>query len=476
MKMGKNTGFIFASSLIAVLLGFLTLSGSKTALGIVGLIFLFLLLGAVIFKVGLKKIDKYILYFIVASIPFPYLLQFLGRDALTVTTIMIYFLSMVMILRYLSWREGLALKPRFAFILPALIFVSLTASLIINPYFIGQSIKYYIANISGILLYFIVLSAIENDSDLTAVIKIILFTLVLESGIVLLVYKFPAMEKYLEIFNPRVPMADFSAREEINRSVGTIWDYELLAEWFLVGGMLSIGFFYNFKKYIYVFSLFCCLAGIIFTVTRSAFFLFIVGFVLIFTLVNILRRGSGWDTVKIVLLVFLSGIILFWIFPEQIGSLTKRLEIYFHHSNLLSPEAINRGELWKDAFRNFLREPTIFGKGIYNVDSLYYSARSFHSLYLTMLYKIGILGLLIHSVFWFKMLYESWRILTAKKKRGNWYTMFFLFISAILILIDGIKIEYLRYGHTIQFAWLIYGLLIVSIKNCGENNENIVVP
>lgn len=474
--MGKNTGFIFASGLIAVFLGFLTLNGSKTAFGIIGLIFLSLLLGAVIFKVGLKKIDKYILYFIVASIPFPYLLQFLGRDALTVTTIMIYFLSMVMILRYLSGMESITLKPKFAFILPVLIFVSLTASLVLNPYFMGQSIKYYIANISGILLYFIVLSAIENDSDLAMVIKIILFTLVLESGIVLLVYKFPAVEKYLEIFNPRVPMLESSAREGINRSIGTVWDYELLAEWFLIGSMLSIGLFYNFKKYIYVFSLFYCLAGIIFTMTRSAFFLFILGLALIFTLVSILRRDSGWSTVKIVLLVFLSGIILFWIFPEQIGSLTKRLEVYFHHSNLLSPEAINRKEIWKDAFRNFLREPTIFGKGVYNVDSLYYSAGSFHSLYLTILYKIGISGLFIYSIFWLKMLYESWRILTAKKKHGNWYMMFFLFISVILILIDGIKIEYLRYGHTIQFAWLIYGLLIVSIKKSRENNENIMVP
>jgi len=93
-----------------------------------------------------------------------------------------------------------------------------------------------------------------------------------------------------------------------------------------------------------------------------------------------------------------------------------------------------------------------------------------------MLYKIGILGLVIHSVFWLRMLYESWRVLIAKNKHGNWYIVFFLFISVILILIDGIKIEYLRYGHTIQFAWLIYGLLIVSIKQSRENNENIMVP
>jgi O-antigen ligase len=474
--MGKNTGFLFASGLIAVIMGLLILNGSRTAFGLVSLIFVALLLGGLIFKAGLKKIDKYILYFIVASIPFPYLLQFSGRDALTVTTIIIYFLFMIIILRHPFERKGLTLKPKFAFILPALIFVCLTVSFVLNPYFIGQSLRYYIANISGILLYFVILSAIKDGSDVVTIIKIILFTLVLESGIVLLVYKFPAVEKYLEIFNPRVPTVEFSAREEIIRSIGTVWDYELLAEWFLVGSILSIGLFYNFKKHVYIFSLFCCLAGIIFTVTRSAFFLLIAGLALILTLVNILKKDSKWSTVKIILLLFLSCIILFFVFPEQIGGLARRLEIYFRHSNLFSPEAIDRRETWKGAFRNFLKEPTLFGKGLYNVDSFYYSAESFHSLYFTMLYKIGILGLVIHSVFWLRMLYESWRVLIAKNKHGNWYIVFFLFISVILILIDGIKIEYLRYGHTIQFAWLIYGLLIVSIKQSRENNENIMVP
>jgi hypothetical protein len=474
--MGKNTGFVFAAGLIAVILGLLVLNGSRIAFGVISLILLALLSGAVIFKVGLEKIDKYILCFITASIPFPYLLQFLGKDALTVTTIMIYFLFMVMILRYFFERKGPALEPKSTFILPVLIFVCLTVSLFLNPYFIGQSIRYYIANISGILLYFIVLYVIKNDSDVAAVIKVILFTLVLEAGIVLLVYKFPDATKYLAVFGTRDFVAQIPSTDRISRSIGTVGDYELLAEWFLIGSILSMGLFYNFKKSIYIFSLFCCLAGIVFTATRSAFFLLILGLILIFTIVSILRKDSRRDTVKIVSLLFLSGIILFWIFPEQIGGLTKRLEIYFHHSNLLSSEAINRKVIWKDVFRNFLREPTIFGKGIYNVNSLYYSSGSFHSLYLTILYKIGILGLFIYSVFWLKMLHESWRILTARKKHDNWYAMFFLFISVILILIDGIKIEYLRYGHTIQFAWLIYGLLVVSIKNHRENNENIMVP
>ncbi|MBU4312579.1 MAG: O-antigen ligase family protein [Candidatus Omnitrophica bacterium] len=473
--MRKHIWFLCASCLIAIILGLLTLSGSRTAFGIISLIFLALLLGGMVYRFGLEKIDKYMLYFVVLSIPFPYLLQFSGRDALTVTTIMIYFLFIITILRHLFERKSLTMEPKFIFILPILIFTSMTVSLILNPSFMGQSIRYYIANISGILLYFIILATIRDHSDVRTVIKVILFTLVVQSGIVLLVYKFPTATEYLAVFSPRVPVSEVSVYEGMHRSIGTVWDYELLAEWFLVGSILSIGLFYHFKKNVYIFSLFCCLAGIIFTVTRSAFFLLIFGLALILTLVNILKKDSKWSTIKIVLLLFLTCIILFGVFPKQIDSLTRRLEVYFRYSDLLSPEAINRGKIWQDAFRIFLREPTIFGKGLYNVSSLYYSADSFHSLYLTILYKIGILGLLIHLAFWLKMLFESWRILVAKNKNDNWYVLFFLFVSVILILIDGIKIEYLRYGHTIQFAWLIYGLLNISIKQSRENNENIMV-
>lgn len=479
--MRKHIWFIFISYLMAIALGSLILSGSKTAFGILGLVFLAFLSGSLILNVGLKKIEKYLLYFGIISIPFPYLLQFSGKDALTITTLMIYFLFALIIFRHLFERRSLIFEPKFAFILPILVFVSLTISLILNPDFIGQSVRYYISNISGILLYFIILLIVKDNSGVITIIKIILFSLALQSGIILLVWKFPIAKEFLAPFTTRVTEAMNGAVsqdyivEGIHRFAGTIWDYELLAEWFLVGSVLSIGLFYKFKKIIYIFSLFCCLGGIVFTVTRSVLFLLIFGLVLIFGLINMLTKDNRRSTVKVIFLIFLGSAILSGAFPEQISSLTKRLEIYFHHSNLISSEAINRGEVWKDALHIFLKEPTFFGKGLYNLSTLYYSVYSFHSLYLTILYKIGILGLFIYSIFWLKMLYESWRILITKNKPENWYVLFFLFISVVLILLNEIKIEYIRYGHTIQFAWLIYGLLAVSIRQGRGNNENTMV-
>jgi len=485
--MGKHIWFMLMSFLIALIIGLLIFNGSKTAMGIIILIFLILILGNLLYKIGIEKIDRYIFYLIVFSIPFPCLLQFLGRDALTVTTIMIYLLFAITILRHLFEKKNLILgykELKFSFILPVLIFGSFTMSLILNRYFIGQSIRYYVANISGILLYFIVLDTIKKDSDLIMVIKIILFVLVLEACIVYLEYKFAVTTKFLEFFYPTVKVSmteaytigGFHRQVGLHRCGGTVWDYELLADWFMVGSILSMGLFYNLKKNIYIFYLFCCLAGIILTLTRSVFILLIFGLMMVIVLINTIKKDSKKITAKIVLMFFLSCIILFGFLSKgHIKTFIERFETYFQQSDLLSSEAIDRKQVWDKAFHAFLREPTIFGKGLYNVEMLDYTAGSFHSLHLTLLYKIGILGLAIHFVFWLKMLNTSWHILIAKNNYGNWYTLFFLFISVVLIIIDGVKIEYLRYAHAIQFAWLIYGLLIVAIKQNKENNENIMV-
>jgi len=53
--MGKHIWFLLASCLIAVILGLLILNGSKTAIGVITLIFLVLILGVLVFKIGIEN-------------------------------------------------------------------------------------------------------------------------------------------------------------------------------------------------------------------------------------------------------------------------------------------------------------------------------------------------------------------------------------------------------------------------------------
>jgi hypothetical protein len=58
----------------------------------------------------------------------------------------------------------------------------------------------------------------------------------------------------------------------------------------------------------------------------------------------------------------------------------------------------------------------------------------------------------------------------------SWYAVFFFTVALAAMLIDGIKIEYLRYAHTIQFAWVMYGLLAVLEQQKVRTYENTLVP
>jgi len=464
---------------VVILFGFITayliLLGSKIAFGIIILIFMVLIYMSIVLKKGDERANSYLLHFIIFTIPFPYLVQFMGRDALTITTLFIFFLFIVIALNHLYQKRRLILEPKLLFILPILIFFSLTTSLIFNPYYIGQSIRYYIANISGIILYFITLAVVKKQSDVILIIKIILLTLIIHSAISFLQLKYPDIVKSFFIpFGTRTSTHYAPIAGGIMRTTSIIHDYELLAEMFLIGSILSMALIYHTRKFLYIIPLFCCLSGIIFTNTRSDLILF--SFTLLFTciILNLFKKDYKGTSIKIILLVISGCMILTVIIPNQINEFIQRFKIFFHSSQIISLEAINRKKTWEMAFF-FLKKPTIFGAGLYNIQSLYSWAGSFHSLYFTILYKIGIFGLIIHAIFWLKMLNRGWHDLVTRNKCKNWYILFFLFCAVIFMLIDGIKVEYLRLGHAIQFAWLIYALLVVSLRQSEENNEDIMV-
>ena len=443
---------------------------------IVTLILLFFYSG-MISRIGVEKASKYTLLFTIFTIPFPYLINFMQKDALTITTILIFFL-LTFITIDSSVRKKIVHIPKFAFVLPILIFFSFTISLVSNPYFVGQSIRYYTESVSGILLYFVLLFLIKTRSDAILVVKILLLALILQSGIAFLQLAFPEADKYFISFGTRTlnPSAIVDV-EGFTRATGTIWDYELLAQWFLIGSILSIALIYIEKTFKYSFQLFCCIVGILATKTRSDMVLLVIALMLIYALLIVFRKGYKSNLVKIALIISFIGMLIILIFPKQVNEIGKRLETYFNSESLISSKSINRKQVWEAARFAFIRKPTLFGRGFYRIISIGHSGiYSFHSLYLTLLYKIGVFGLLAYALFWLGMLRSSWDALVNKRKHDSWYLLFFLFICVILMLLDGIKIEYLRYGHTIQFAWVTYALLIIALRQIRQGDESAPNP
>ncbi len=473
MKLVNFVVIIFLAIITAVL----TIIGGKTNIGIIIVLFMVLSFIVISLRVGTKKANKYLLYCIVTTIPFPYIVQFNGRDALSVTTVLIFLAFIIIVFNRLlisNWPIKIELEN----ILPILLLFGLTLSLLLNrSVFFEQSLRSYVANCSGILLFFVILESIKEKSDVMLIIKIFLFTIFLQAVISVTQVEFPGISNYLDIFARRDGSVAASLKGGYLRARGTVWDYELLAEWFLVGAILSIALIYETGKFLFSITMFSCIAGIVFTKTRSDMFLLLFVFILLFILIKIFKKDYNLISAKIIISLILGIGIFSLLFRGQVAEMFQRLALYAQSEDLTSADSINRGKAWGLAL-DFVKHPRIFGNGLYRVASLdsYDGPKGgFHSLYFTLLYQIGIFGLISHIIFWYVLLKKALNVLVKMPKNDNWYIIFFLTITLLITLIDQVKIDYLRYGHTIQFAWVIYALLVVSLRQRCEINENTVV-
>jgi hypothetical protein len=455
----------------------LFLSWNKTSISII--IFIFSLLGYInlILRTNSEKMNNLLLYIIIATIPFPYLVQFIGKDAITLTSVMIFFLISTLIIYNLIKKSNLSVLE-LDFVLPLLLLVCFTFTLMLNRQFLGQSFRHYIGNVSGIILYFIIVIQVKYKTRIITIIKIMVITMVIQAVISFTqIYFHNVYDAILQVFgaqgfDSRVFMIENSVRVS-----GTVWDYELLSELFLVGALLSVALIYVTGKYLHVCSLLCCLAGMIFTKTRSSIMLFSGGFVVTLIFLNLFRKDFKAISVKIAIVIGLGMAVFTVLFPDQISAIFERLAIYFQGSEHFSAKAVNRTGAWNRGIDLIAEHVSAFGNGFYNVENIYKNLGSFHSLYLTLLYKIGFVGSAVYVIFWLRLIGMAVIVLVRDKWLDNWHLIFFLFLSTILLLIDGIKIEYIRHGHFIQFVWTVFALLTVSFRQDNEDyKHNIIFP
>lgn len=424
-----------------------------------------------IFRIDLERANFYFLGFIIFTIPAPFLIKAMGGNAVTATTALILLLlaPVGFMLAMENWTYS---GPAVLLALPLLITFNILLSFALHPFPLGSSIRFLVANLSGPLLYFLILAVAREESRVISLTEFILAGLLVQTGVTFIQTKFTALGVRLTtIFQGGISSESY-ARGQIVRPGGLSGGYELMAEMFLAGALLSMGLIYQKRNFLGGIGLFGCLAGIMFTKTRSALLLLLASVVFVAALLKVLKMDRDRLSLKIALAMVLGGALFYGLFPGQVASFVGRLESYFGSDQLLSARALNREEVWGTA-RDFLSRPSIFGNGLFTVSSLYTRVTNFHSLYFSLLYKLGIVGLALHVAFWLYLLKNAFLLLLKRKRVESWYAGFFLFSALLFILLDEIKIEYLRDSHSIQFVWMIYGLVAVFIITAGQRRGDV---
>lgn len=468
----KKLEIIIAISL-SLFVSILLLFGNKTSYGIIFSVFFSIIYFILVLRLKVKNVTKYTLYFVIFTLPFPYFIKFGGNDALTINTLLIYFAFTIVVINNMVNKTSF-FKLEYEFLLPAFMLFGFTMALLCNLNFLGQSIRHYISHCSGIVLYFVLLATVKNYSEVFLIIKIILFTLILQAAISLLQIEWPGIVSFFNIFRRGELEVGAAFQHDSIRAMGTFGEYELIAEWFLIGAILSLALIYETQQKKYFFPLFCCLAGIVFTKSRTPLGLFFITFFMVSFLFLLHKTDKRIITIKLnFVLIFLCGLI-FVFFRGHVDQLIGRIEQFSESIHSKDLTIIHRDVAWGTAFQA-IKRPTIFGRGFSNIEN-YFNLHSFHSLYLTIIFRFGVFGLIMHLLFWFIMFKNAWRLILGRVKVHNWYFLFFLTATIMAMLLDEIIIEYFRQSITIQFAWTLYALLIISLRINRKDDKNIVVP
>jgi hypothetical protein len=126
--------------------------------------------------------------------------------------------------------------------------------------------------------------------------------------------------------------------------------------------------------------------------------------------------------------------------------------------------AVNREGIWDLALKLTLQTLSPFGRGMV-------TPFNFHDLYLTILFKLGIVGA---SIFFGFFLYMTKSILFAMKKAVDIRRKVLLracFISFTVLLINEVKFDFNRGSSYQQIIWAVFAVYLIAAEFSGFKSQ-----
>lgn len=414
----------------------------------------------------------YFLAIVVFLLPFPIYLAFGNRDFGTINTFFIFLVFIIWVLKAVVKRQTIRVRTPIDIPIVLMItiyFVSLynTAAPALESAFRNLTVFF-----SCILLFYLTVSLVRNEKILTILIDLVTVGCFIEAAIVIWEGIFPFRVEFLQIFAPRTQTMGPAVFGELVRARGTFGTYEIIAEYLSLNILIQIFMVINpetkfNRKIFYRIAMIFSIAGLFVTGTRGAFISLIIGFVYtIFYLRKILKKR-----------VFLAGIIgasLLLPIYSLIVKYTQAMPLFIRLQQTYFVKLVpdTRLYVWSQIIPG-IKEHILIGHGPYRIGKLG-AFTDPHSLYLHLLFSVGIFGLLAFLAIMIKLFKYSTMLLRENLSTSNNLCYLVVVLQGILVvfMIDEIKISYLRLSCYQQFIWFLFGLLIAS-SNLLKNNLRI---
>ena len=392
----------------------------------------------------------------------------------SINMFLVYFLSGVVITKKIIRKEKLKEKTvadlPFLFILLAYILSLANINSGLKPH-----LMYLFAFISNILIFYLIVSSVKTEKELYTLVYIMGF-----SSILVFLYCYLQMFALGSHINV-LGFEELRLREAshqlygLNRVRGPFANAEIMCEYAVIQSLIQIFMFFHEKKtlkeYFWMTLLILNITVLIATSTRAGIICETIGliyFAFIFRKRFHLRKFLM--VVPLIILIFYLGSIFLHTYTRS-GYLFERLG----STEIKAGSVIkNRGN-WFLVFP-YLKEHLFIGHGP-RYDTPSNNLNYPHSLYIFLVYTMGLFGLISFLWLFLELFKYSWKGLKLPNSNLFLWGMVAIFqIILVIFLIDEIKIEFLRwpdrnYQH---FIFFLFGLLVAAVNMVRADRARIM--
>jgi uncharacterized membrane protein (DUF373 family) len=417
----------------------------------------------------------------VISLFFPIHIQFLGRDAITTGTILIFLLFIYYIFN--SYKEGVFIYDKVDLLIYMLIlFVGF--STFFNYYhgsitkeLIGIAIRRYIFFIGGMLLFLMIkniriinIKISDQKKVIERLFSIFLILIAVHILITIAIQFIPQFDPLFKIFSSRdletLMINSFGKNDIISRMNSFVFGQESFGE--IIGSLVPIVVYKLYKKrqpiWIIIYIIFA--TGVLLSATRSGIIFFILGtsFTILFFI-----GSKFYKTFIFACILIISILCVFYIQPFFLENIITRFEVSVNAFTMT-------GNLFETTNRSFLPEVfsyvnsnlSLIGHGILKPKILWMGIDlQFHNFYLTTIHQFGVIGSLIFFIIILLPIYSLIHSFLIYKSATNKHLVFASILSITFFLLNELKFEFTRHSSYLQI-WLA---LLATFNLLGNYNN-----
>lgn len=422
------------------------------------------------FKIDLSRM----VFVTVASVFFPIIIQFGGKDALTTSGIMVLITFGWYLVSSLQKGKRLLGWPEW-WIYALIVFGAISTKLALDLGYIitediGPAVRQYFSFVTSLLLFILIKNSLSDpeEADATATAKkverLINLILILTSVhiVISIINKYvPATIDYVSIFYPAESEALLPEGQD--RLTSFVFSYENYGEFLAAICPLAV---YKLastrsKWWFLCLALFAC--GVLLSVTRSGIVLFALAL-----LVSIFYQFRANIMHAVIFITLLLGTLLGFttLYPQVVDDVLGRFtlaEAAFSSGGSIF-DTINRDNL-PEIWDFVMSELSLSGHSLVRID--------FHNLFLTTLYQIGVIGAFLYFTL---LLYPVMKLVGAffRAETENRALVFSFLMFAGLFLINEMKVEFTRAESYSELCWGLFALCYLAAKPARRTVEDVV--